>query len=391
MTKRKLIIWIPLAALLVNAVIYFIVSNVRSSPSAVVAGDATRQPGIPAAPGLTHETRADNTKDKEHLADDKQAEQKSVDDEKTAFARRAIGLAALEAGDYDKALINFTEARALLGDKAQVGDLLRVTEELRNHPGAGPHRPKATPPTPAALPQRAITRAGPPHRVATKEVAPAVESSPAVEATPGLLIVTTTPRGLLVQVDDTPLDLTPMRSKVSAGSHRLALLDGDRKIYESTFAMKEGATATVVKDLSAEVVAERKPAAAPVAAFQAPPVAPSTQPSSGLAKSERDRDEAQSPELVPAAALEAPPSRPRMSPFPGPNTGALAISSPGLYGVVWVNGRPRGYPPVEISDMPAGPIKVEVRVNGIEKRSSTVVVQPGVTTAVTLSSRATAP
>ena len=47
-------------------------------------------------------------------------------------ARRAAGLAALEAGDYDKALINFTEAKALLRDKANVGDLLRVTEELRH-------------------------------------------------------------------------------------------------------------------------------------------------------------------------------------------------------------------------------------------------------------------
>jgi hypothetical protein len=80
-----------------------------------------------------------------------------------------------------------------------------------------------------------------------------------------------------------------------------------------------------------------------------------------------------------------------MSPFLGPNTGALAISSPGLYGVVWINGRPRGYPPVEVSDMPAGPTKVEVRVNGIEKRSSTVVVHPGVTTAVTLRSTAMTP
>jgi hypothetical protein len=390
MTKRKLIIWIPLAALLVNGLIYFIVSNVRSPPASVVTGGggAARSPSGPTAPGLTHETRGDS-KDKDRLADDKQDEQKSIEDEKTAFARRAIGLAALEAGDYEKALINFTEARALLGDKAQVGDLLRVTEELRTHPGSGPHRPKPTPPSAVVVPARSATRAAPPRRVAAKEIVPPVEEKPAAEApATGLLIVTTTPRGLLVQVDDSPVDLTPMRSRVSPGSHRVALLDGDRKVYESTFAVKEGATATVVKDLSAEIVAERKPNSAPAAMFQAQPATSPPPTSSGMAK----KDEAPNPELVPVAQIEPAPRRAtRTSVFSGPSRGTLAISSPGLYGVVWVNGRPRGYPPVEVADMPAGPIKVEVRVNGVEKRASTVVVQPGVTTAVTLRSRASNP
>jgi hypothetical protein len=75
------------------------------------------------------------------------------------------------------------------------------------------------------------------------------------------------------------------------------------------------------------------------------------------------------------------------SPPPAPaasGSGALSITSPGLYGVVWINGRARGYPPLEVRNVPVGPVKVEVRVNGVEKRASTVVVRPGSTTNVKL-------
>ena len=395
MTKKKLIFWIPLAALLVNGLIYFIVSSARTQDQAASTALASR-PADPQAPPLTQERR-EVARAKELVAGDQpqdrqqQQGQKERDDEKTALARRAIGLAALEAGDYEKALINFTEARALLGDKAQVGDLLNVTEELRGRPPSAIHRfSKAAPPppapaAPAPIAQRPQTRAAAPvRRVAFREAppAPAAESSPPEAPASGLLIVTTTPRGLLVQVDEAPLDLTPMRAKVSPGSHRIALLDGDRKVYDAAFVVKEGATATVLKDLSAEIAASMRPTT--------PPPAPASAPTSpALAKEEAPSRSA----VVPASSTEPAPavrSRARSS-LPRLGTGALAISSPGLYGVVWVNGRPRGYPPVEISDMPVGPTKIEVRVNGVEKRSSTVVVQPGITTSVSLRTPETAP
>jgi len=37
-----------------------------------------------------------------------------------------------------------------------------------------------------------------------------------------------------------------------------------------------------------------------------------------------------------------------------------------------------------VRDLPAGPAKVEVRVNGVQKRASRVVVQPGSTTSISL-------
>ena len=104
------------------------------------------------------------------------------------------------------------------------------------------------------------------------------------------------------------------------------------------------------------------------------------------------QDTSQTPESSPPSREPPKPIRPSTrTAYAGSGTGALAISSPGLYGVVWVNGRPRGYPPVELSDMPPGPTKVEVRVNGVEKRSSTVVVKPGVTTSVNLRTAEPAP
>ena len=229
MTKKKLIIWIPLAALLVNGLIDFIVTNARSPEQAGSVVSGARPPVDPVRP-----SNREAASNRETLAHDRQPQQddthqesehesKERQDEKNALARRAIGLAALEAGDYDKALINFTEARALLGDKAQVGDLLRVTEELRGRPQASSHRFSKGSPAPssssasgsssssplaaAAPAPRPVTRAAPLRRVAVKETSPPIEVSAPPEApASGTLIVTTTPRGLLVQVDEAPID-----------------------------------------------------------------------------------------------------------------------------------------------------------------------------------------
>ncbi len=298
-------------------------------------------------------------------------------------ARRTAGLAALDAGDYERALIDFTEAKALLGDKANVEELLRVTEDLRSRP-RGAQRAHQSASSGSSVASRSTGRGSSGRRVAVKEE-PAVEV-PQVHtgSQSGLVIVTTTPRGLLVQVDDTAVDLTPMRTKVKPGPHRLALLDGNRKVYETTIDVKEGGTTTVLKDLPMplEGVGETPSTAPPPA--PPPPVA-------SVAKEESPRPIAP----VAVAPMTPPPPAPRSAESPAglamADKGTLQISSPGLYGVVWINGRPRGYPPLEVRDLPAGPAKVEVRVNGIQKRSSTVVVREGVTTPVNLRSQEAVP
>jgi hypothetical protein len=368
--KRKLLIWIPIAAILINGAAYLIVSSLRGSPSV--------EPPNAVAKLTVGRPAADTTSDRKHVTggDDQEVEAR-------ALARRSAGLSALDAGEYERALIDFTEARSLLGDKANVTELLRVTEDLRakrdRQAASVPPRPAHVAAAPSPPPPRPLSRPAVGRRLAVRETPiPVVEAAPSppppMPPPPagGLLIVSTTPRGLLVHVDDAAVDLTPMRTKVKPGLHRVALFDGDRKVYEASVEVKDGGTATLVKDLPVEMAVEMAPSreTAPP-----PPPAPAT------------RAEAQ-PRTM---ALRAPvPQRPRPAPQTAPassagdDTGALQITSPGLYGVVWVNGHPRGYPPLEVSDLAGGPTKVEVRVNGIEKRTATVVVAPGRTTNVDL-------
>lgn len=186
------------------------------------------------------------------IADHRPREAPPSDDpaarEAAAQTRRTAGLAALEAGEYDKALINFTEAKALIGEKANVTDLLKVTEALRQRPAGLRPRP-------------------PSKRQAVRTDEPAV-------------------------------------------------------------ADEERATETV----------------------------PSSSPNKASEGASADASG---------------------------GTGVLEISS-GLHGVVWINGSPRGYPPLTVRDLPAGPTQVEIRINGVRKRAATAIVEAGTTTSVKL-------
>ena len=378
MTKRTLLISIPIAALVLNGVGYLIVSKIRSPPATATIPRPTES-SVPA--------RAVGAGGPEGTVQDG-----DLSKEARALARRATGLAALEAGDYEKALINFTEARVLLGDKAHVDELLRVTEDLRAHPPRGRSAPAAAAPSPSPtrFAPRTSARRFALREEPTPEAPPPPQLAPAQVAAPsGLLIVTTNPRGVLVQVDETAVDLTPMRTKVKPGAHRITLLDGDRKVYETTLEVKDGATATLARDIS---VVERVPGEAPRTPAGQSPIA--ALPLPGEAPSRQGAVAGGTPEPPPAPKVEQSPSPqsqqlsattlPAGSAPDGRGTGTLSVTSPGLYGVVWVDGRPRGYPPLEVRDLPVGPTKIEVRVNGLQKRASTVLVRPGTTTLVTM-------
>src|SRR6185369_2250292 len=131
MTPKRLLILIPVVVIVLNGVGYVIFSKLRAPSEPVVANTppAPQAAAGPAAPGALPapppEAEAPAPTPAPAAVSDEQRK------EETAMARRAAGMAALEAGDYEKALINFTEARALIGEKARVADLLRVTEDLR--------------------------------------------------------------------------------------------------------------------------------------------------------------------------------------------------------------------------------------------------------------------
>lgn len=362
MKKRHLIILIPSLALLANGTAYFIVRSARTrTQPATAGGPASGRPPTAVAEPPAPPSAASRPAEPVDLVQ----------------KRRAVAVAALEGGEYDKALANFEAVKEMGGGDAHLDELIRVTEELlhnstsKEHPRTQVARAEAPRPKP---------RPEPPRRSAAREPSSSAEVSPQPAPAPatGTLIVTTTPRGLLVRLDDSPLDLTPMRAAVKPGSHQIALLDGDRKVYETTLVVRDAEVSTLSKDLSAELEstthagAAAPASAAKVAVQPAPP------------GNDVEKPPAAAPSSPPNSAIAGPREASFVRDATRSSTGTLAISSPGLYGVVWINGRPRGYPPLEVSDLPAGPAKVEVRVNGIEKRSSTVVVESEKKVSVTL-------
>ncbi|MEP6652562.1 MAG: hypothetical protein ABJA82_04335, partial [Myxococcales bacterium] len=130
MTKRTLLISIPVVALVLNGVGYLIVSKVRAPATKPTTTATLHRP--PAAAGVPGTAQGEALPAAAPPAAQMSGASRAT--EAQALAHRATGLAALEAGDYKKALANFTVARDLLGEKAQVDELLRVTEQLRSRP-----------------------------------------------------------------------------------------------------------------------------------------------------------------------------------------------------------------------------------------------------------------
>jgi hypothetical protein len=386
MTKKtKLILLIPVGAVILNGLGYLVALNLKNANKTDGAANAASEPAAPAAIG-----RVDR-------APEERSKEERIKEEK-AMARRAAGMAALEAGDYERALADFAEARALAGDRAYVSELLRVTEDLAHRPPSA-RRPvvvRAAPPPPPrpAGRFRIVERSAPRESAPPSEAPPA--SAPAPAPTSGLLLVTTTPRGLLVQVDEVPVDLTPTRASLKIGPHHVALFDGDRKIYETNVDVKGGAPTTLLRDLSSEVAPPRVPAPAATAFAKEDglrPAAATTTTTAARAGAVSARIAAPPP-TPPAALADRPPSvaartparRPSSSSLPS-LTGGLEVTSPGLYGEIWINGRPWGFPPLQARDLPPGPTRVAVRVNGVEERTAVVSVKSGRTTTVELNRR----
>ncbi|MHA7632830.1 PEGA domain-containing protein [Corallococcus sp. M7] len=279
-------------------------------------------------------------------------------------ALRASGLAALEDRDYERAVAQFTEALKLRPDDkdSDLTRLLGIATDLRSREQSKTaHAPTSREPAPSRAPPR--TRAA---KLAAARAAREQQATPAAaqeEARGGLLLVTSTPPGLVVMVDGRAVDLTPARLPVSAGAHRVVLAQGDRRLYEETVEVDADSVRSLNRDLSAELTPSApKPAVAAVVPAS-PPAA------DGPAAAPRDPEPTKPPEPSVAKAAVA-------------QRGDLEVTSPGLYGEVWINGRPYGFPPISAQALPSGPAKVEVRVNGEVKRRMTVEVEPGRSTRV---------
>ncbi|NTX03226.1 PEGA domain-containing protein [Myxococcus sp. CA040A] len=349
MKQKTWIAVIVVGTLAVNAMAYVVMRKRRATEAIPATASVTppRPPSATAAPPPPDPVTAP-----------------PVDDasEGLARARRAAGLAALEDRDYDTAVSEFTEALSLR--KTPGGDLvelLRIATDLQSRErsrGRG-EQAKATREPPTR--QTARTRASRAAAARAQQQQPREETTVLEEPRGGLLLVTSTPPGLVVQVDGKAVDLTPARLPLRAGTYRVALAQGDRRLVEETVELEEDGVRSINRDLS-EQLAPPPPVAAKPAA-PAPPVAVA----------------------APAAAVEPPPTSvatAAVAKSAATGRGELDITSPSLYGEVWVNNRPYGFPPLVAQNLPAGPARVEVRVNGEVKRRMSVEVEPGRRTAV---------
>ncbi|NOJ80276.1 PEGA domain-containing protein [Myxococcus xanthus] len=351
MKQKTWIAIIILGTLAANAVAYRVVRSRRDSAPEATPGAITHTPPTP-PPTVPEEPPKEDP------------------NEGLARARRAAGLAALEDRDYDAAVSDFTEAlRLRKDDQGDLVELLRIAAELRTREQArqqGEQARAQREPTPA--PARSVQRTRPARGTARAQ--PRQESTSADEARGGLLLVTSTPPGLMVRVDGKPMDLTPARLPLRAGTYRVALAQGERTLAEETVALGEDDVRSLNRDLTAELAPAPRPTANAPASVEAPPPAAAPAATSPAATAAR----ADSPPTAePSVATAAPTAT---------GKGRLDVTSPGLYGEVWINNRPYGFPPLVAQGLPAGPARLEVRVNGVVKRKLTVDVVADQSTAV---------
>ncbi len=235
-------------------------------------------------------------------------------------------------------------------------ELLRIAKELQDRaherettpanvdvaPNAAPDE---TPEDDAAAPSPPSSNA--PHRnrrarsgkSRTSRSAPEPAAVP--DPTPAVLLVSSTPSGLLVEVDGKRVDLTPTRLNLDPGSHSIALVKGPLRLFETDVRLAAGAIQTLDPDVTDKIPPDPAPAAEPT-----------------------------TPEATRSVA-QTPPPRPVAPPRPV-EMGEVYVDSPNVYGEVWIGGKSRGYPPLVLKQVPVGRTTVEIRVDGIVRRTETI-------------------
>lgn len=201
-----------------------------------------------------------------------------------AVEQREAGIRALRTGAYARAVASFEAARALDPEVRDVDVLLDVARRLASQVKAGTAQPEAsglgdsdldsdsddsepepeveveaeaeTPPAPEERRRRARPVA---RRFVRPRPAPA-PSPPEAPPEKGTLLVVTSPEGLLVEVDDRPVEITPARLILEPGRHRIRLRKGKHILVEKTVELAAGERSTLEDDLSKKLAALEAPA-----------------------------------------------------------------------------------------------------------------------------------
>lgn len=300
-------------------------------------------------------------------------------------AHRAAGLAALEDGDPATAEAEFLQALKLGGadGSGDVSELLRIATSMRERMEARAALQRSASREEAEARQDRTNSASSRRRSGAPTSAPTAReprsageasSGDGSEAPSGLLLVTSTPSGLLVKVNGRKVDLTPARVRLPVGAHEVSLLRGDVQVLSQTAYVRKDEVTSVDADLAGLLAVAREGGASPA-------TPPGPAPSSGGSQDREptlpgESPEARSPVRPLAAVTPAPEPSSPPAPAPAVARGELYIPSSTLYGEIWVANRPYGFPPVTVRDLPPGPTIVELRVQGETRRRLSVEVVP---------------
>ena len=377
-SRNTIILAVVLATIAINGLGYF--AFVQRREHIPVAGKASTK--VPSTPVASRPPLA--------------AEPGESENSGLARAHRAAGLAALEQGRLEPAVAEFQSAQKLTPDApGDLPELLRIASEMANH--GSPGGAKKMEPSTGAEKEKVKVKERPRPRQLARDLEPALKRSgktvlakaqtpttgsgaEAPELKTGLLLVTSVPSGLVVSVDGHASDITPSRISVEPGRHTVEWLRGDRRLLTRTLFVAAGEVTSVDGDTMANA-----PKPLPTAALERvrEPEPGEEVPGHGDAPTDSSPGPTPAVKSVPAASASPNPLGAGASPGPARPDGAsvrgrgeVYVNSPDVYGEVWVNGRAYGYPPVIVRDLPAGAASVQIRSNGVVRRTENIQIEP---------------
>ena len=196
----------------------------------------------------------------------KPASPETADVDTTSLSYRSKGLDAIEHGDHEAAIKAFSAGLRTPNPAPDLPQLLSIAQNMRQ---------KALERTEAEAAAAAdVTTTD---KSASGQAAErTAEPSPPPQPQPALLLVTSQPDQLPVEVDGTVRELSPARIEVKPGRHKVALLRGRERIYEKTVRVKAGDVKLVDADLTDVFLPKVPPPSLPIAAARPAPATPRT-------------------------------------------------------------------------------------------------------------------